>query len=223
MASRLVAAARVRAVTFATVTSPPNNVIELASAEALAVTVEPLEAKAPDVTEPAETTEPSAGNAKLPPTPTASGGAETEAAELPPCPGTVTWIAKARAIGPGAAACPRAAEAEPTDRTSTQTPSARVVSRATPGIMKVAGEPLRYRGRASPRGENARGPPRPGPPASSGSLSAATSSATARSSCNSSARTSGSRASCSTQVSVPSAGASSRSTNSRPRRIPTRM
>ncbi len=84
VASRLVADARVRAVTLPTVTSPPNNVIELTSAEALAVADEPGAAKAPDVTDPAETTEPSAGNAKLPPTPTASGGAETEAAELPP-------------------------------------------------------------------------------------------------------------------------------------------
>jgi hypothetical protein len=115
-------------------------VIELASAEALAVADEPREAKAPDVTEPAETTEPSAGNAKLPPTPTASGGAETEAAELPPWPGTVTWIAKALAVGPGAAAWLRAAEAEPTDRTSRLTPRARVVSRATPGIMRVGAD-----------------------------------------------------------------------------------
>ncbi len=84
LAPRLVAAARVRAVTFEMVTSPPKSVIDVASAEALAVADEPGEAKAPEVTEPAEITEPSTGNAKLPPTPTASGGAETEAAELLP-------------------------------------------------------------------------------------------------------------------------------------------
>src|SRR5918994_1565350 len=43
---------------------------------------------------------------------------------------------------PGAAAWLRAAEADPTDRTSRLTPSARVVSRATSGIMNITGEPL---------------------------------------------------------------------------------
>jgi hypothetical protein len=71
-------------VTFDTVTSPPNSEIDVASADALAVADEPREAKAPEVTDPAETTDPSAGNAKLPPTPTASGGAETVAAALLP-------------------------------------------------------------------------------------------------------------------------------------------
>jgi len=55
------AAARVFATTLPTVTSPPKSESDETSADALDVVDEPLAAKAPDVTEPARTTEPSAG------------------------------------------------------------------------------------------------------------------------------------------------------------------
>jgi hypothetical protein len=49
------------AVTVPTVTSPPKIWIDETSAEALEVAEEPGVAKAPDVTDPARTTEPSPG------------------------------------------------------------------------------------------------------------------------------------------------------------------
>src|SRR5262245_48194813 len=71
------------ALTLPTVTSPPKIEIDEISADALEVAAEPRVAKAPYVTEPALTTEPSPGYANEPPTPAESGGAETEGVEPP--------------------------------------------------------------------------------------------------------------------------------------------
>src|SRR5207249_6533073 len=94
------------AVTAVAVTSPPRMVIVETSADALAVAEVPGVANAPEVTESARMTEPSAGNENDPPTPTESGGAETDAAELLPWPGTIAWTAKAlEAVGEVLAVC----------------------------------------------------------------------------------------------------------------------
>ena len=61
--------------------------------------VAPAEPETEDETEPARAIEPSAGYAKLPPTPTASGGPLTAPADAPPWPGTETWIPAASALG----------------------------------------------------------------------------------------------------------------------------
>jgi hypothetical protein len=78
------------AVTVVAVTSPPSSETVEISDEALEVAEVPGEANAPEVIDPTDTTEPSAGYAYEAPTPTASGGAETSAAEPLPCPGTAT-------------------------------------------------------------------------------------------------------------------------------------
>jgi hypothetical protein len=83
--------AEARAVAFAeielTVTSPPKS--DRPETVTVAVATPPL-AETLDATEDACATEPSAGYANEPPTPTASGGAETLPAIEPPWPGTDT-------------------------------------------------------------------------------------------------------------------------------------
>ena len=108
----------------ATVTSPPNNerpVTETSASEFApeAETLEEIEA--------AWAIEPSAGKAKAPPTPTASGGAETAPPVDPPWPGTETWIANASALE---LPLPTADETPP-DPVSTRTAAAaqRIVAR----------------------------------------------------------------------------------------------
>src|ERR671922_451907 len=132
--------ARAFATTLPTVTSPLKSESEETSADALEVADVPGVANAPEVTEPARTTEPSAGYAKLPPTPTASGGAETDAADPPPWPGTATWIANARADG-AAAVCHWEAPAAPTMKASEAAPRAKPVSRTTPGLCGMVPTP----------------------------------------------------------------------------------
>ncbi len=78
-----------------TVTSPPNS--ERPETETSASEFAP-EAETLDEIEAAWAIEPSAGKAKAPPTPTASGGAETAPPVEPPWPGTETWIANASAL-----------------------------------------------------------------------------------------------------------------------------
>jgi hypothetical protein len=127
------------AVTVLTVTSPPKIEIDDTSAEALEVAEEPGVAKAPEVTEPARKTDPSAGYANEPPTPTASGGAETLAAEPPLCPGTATCTAKARAE-----VAPFSADAAPRERSRRASASVTGISRATAIIIRHgsdAGQP----------------------------------------------------------------------------------
>ena len=81
------------------VISPPNNERSETWIEALAVVVTPAEPDTDDETEPARAMEPSAGYAKLPPTPTASGGPLTAPAEAPLWPGIETWTPAAFALG----------------------------------------------------------------------------------------------------------------------------
>jgi hypothetical protein len=71
-------------VTPETVTSPPKiEIVETWAEELEVAALVDGDANAPEVTEPALITEPSAGYANEPPTPTASGGADTGAAEPP--------------------------------------------------------------------------------------------------------------------------------------------
>jgi zinc transport system substrate-binding protein len=82
-----------------TVISPPNSERPPTWIWALAVVTAPAEADTEEETEPALAIDPSPGYAKLPPTPTASGGALTTPPLAPPCPGTETWIPTAFALG----------------------------------------------------------------------------------------------------------------------------
>lgn len=86
-------------------------------------------------------TDPSAGYANEPPTPTESGGAETDGVALPGWPGTATWTAKARAAVRSVAE--RVAEAEPTDSaTIAASASATGTRRPTATIMGNPGDVL---------------------------------------------------------------------------------
>src|SRR6266571_606299 len=79
-------------------------------------------------------TDPSAGKANEPPTPTESGGADTEAAEALPCPGMIACTAKAlEVVGDVLAVC--SAPAEPTEPTSTAMPTATGARRTTAPII----------------------------------------------------------------------------------------
>ena len=86
-------------------------------------------------------TEPSAGYANEPPTPTASGGAETEGVAPPGWPGTATWTANARAAV--RSVVERVAEAEPPDNATTAaSASAAETRRPTPPIMGIPSDVL---------------------------------------------------------------------------------
>src|SRR5262245_39436366 len=111
-----------------TVTSPPKSEIVETCAEALELEGVPGAANAPEVTVAAEITEPSAGSENEP-APTASGGAETGAAEAAGWPGTATWTANARAeLVPFALSD---APADPTEPTRSASPSVTGSSRTT--------------------------------------------------------------------------------------------
>jgi hypothetical protein len=115
-----------------TVTSPPKSERPEIEAEAAADAVADAVPLTLDETESARATEPSAGYANAPPTPTASGGPDTAPAIALPCPGTATWIANASALD----VPPPTAEDTPLDPVSARTAAAPQTSaerRTTPG------------------------------------------------------------------------------------------
>jgi hypothetical protein len=79
-----------RTVIEAAVISPPKSERPETWAEALAVVIAPDDPDTDDETDAAWAIDPSPGYAKLPPTPTASGGPVTAPALAPPWPGTKT-------------------------------------------------------------------------------------------------------------------------------------
>ncbi len=122
----------------ATVTSPPNSESPetATSASEFAPEAETLEE-----IEAAWAIEPSPGKAKAPPTPTASGGAETAPPVEPPWPGTETWIANASALEVPLAT----ADETPPDPESTRTTAApqRIVARrSTPPTLLAITRPF---------------------------------------------------------------------------------
>src|SRR5215204_4915156 len=118
----------------ATVTSPPKS--ERPETETSACELAP-DADTLDEIEAAWAIEPSAGKAKAPPTPTASGGPETAPPTAPPWPGTETWIANASALE---VPLPTA-EDTPPDPESTRTTAApqRIVARrsTSPTLLAI--------------------------------------------------------------------------------------